>query len=311
MRYKLSSMKRQRLQGRTRPGRIVPFASIVVVFISSLLFLPSPGFSQKGSKPQAAVPAAGPANPQGPSASQAAAPQPAQDAPPYPFLRFIAVLCSGLVISAARLARKFRLLLGLGVFANLYAPLFMVCGASICGISAMSESTLIKTPLGPSAPWIADLAGPLLTLTLAAIGLKPHARPTGQSPGGDVDGGSNSNPVLGWLEDSIYDRILKRIQAWVWPACDRYSWAAIQQGARYALADERAVGRVSDKKFDVVSKWIESLPTDADSHPDPNNKGAALKYKALKYTALSDLLSWCQFNQLRSGLERAARETQS
>jgi hypothetical protein len=201
--------------------------------------------------------------------------------------------------------------LGLGVFANLYAPLFMVCGASICGMFAMSEGVLVKTPLGLFAPWLADLAGPVLTLSLAAIGLKSQARPTGQSPVGDVDGGSNSNPVLGWLEDSIYDRILKRIQAWVWPACDRYDWATIQQGARYALADERAVGRVSDKKFDVVSKWIESLPTDADSHTDPKNKGAARNDRSIKYSALTYFLSWCQFNQLRSSLERAARETQS
>jgi hypothetical protein len=310
-------MKRQRLQGRSRPGRVVTLALLVVVLVSSLVLLPTAGLSQGTGKPHAVVPATAPVNPEGPSASQAISKQLAPDAIPIsypipiPYLRFAAVLCSGLVISAARLARKFRLLLGLGVFANPYAPLFMVCWASICGIFATSEGVLVKTPVGLFAPWLADLAGPVLTLFLATIGLKSQARPTGQSPVDYIDRGSSSNPILGWLENSIGDRIQKRIQAWVVPACNQYNWATIQQGARYALANERAVGRVSSKEFDAVRRSIESLPVDADSHSDPDNKAAALKYKALKYTALTDLLSWCQFNQLRCSLERAAGEMQS
>lgn len=272
------------------------FAAVVLLPFSLLILLPIAGLSQGSGTQLAAVPAAGPASIERSSASQTNSPQAAQDAAPYPSLRFVIVLCLGLVINATLLARKFRLLLGLGVFANLYAPLFMVCGAGICGISAMAGHSLIKTPSGLFGPYFADLAGPVLTSTLGAVGLKSQARP---------------NPILGWLEDCIGDCIQQRIQAWVVPACDRYSWATIQLGARYALANARAEGQVvTDEKFEELSGWIDKLPDDADPHPDLKDKGAALKYKAQKYTALANLLSWCQFSKLRRDLERAASEMQ-
>jgi hypothetical protein len=110
------------------------------------------GLSQgSGRSPGAA--AANAANPGASSASEPAKPQPAPNAAPLPFLRLVVVLCSGLVISTARLARKFRRFWGLGVFTSPYAVLFIIFGVGLCGIPVTSENAL------KSLPYVGSKAG--------------------------------------------------------------------------------------------------------------------------------------------------------
>jgi len=207
-----------------------------------------------------------------------------------------------LVISAARLARKFRRFWGLGIFTNLYAVLFLIFGVGLCGIPVTSESALSSLPyLGSVGPWIADLSGIILTLILPAIRLKPQAAPEGDSQVRDLEGGSSSNPILAVIEDAIRDRILERMQLEVVAASRRYDWDTIKLAARRALEEEMTIRPLGREEYDAVRQSIESFQADADSRLDSDNK----------YTALLRLLRWCSFKRLRGGLDAAAREAQS
>jgi hypothetical protein len=295
-------MKRHRHQGRRKGRRIVGLVLFTLVFLPTLLCAPPAGlFQESGGSPAAAL-ATNPANPGASSASQATRPQLAPDASRWPFLRLVAVLCLGLVINAARLARKFRRFWGLGVFTNLYAVLFLIFGVALCGIPVTSESALSSLPhLGSLGRWIADLSGIILTLILPAIRLKPEARPAGGSQVRDLEDGTSSSPILAVIEDAIRDRILERMQLEVVAASRRYDWDTIKLAARRALEEEMTVRPLGSEEYDAVCQSIESFQADADSRLDSNNK----------YTALLRLLRWCSFKRLRRGLDAAARETQS
>jgi hypothetical protein len=237
-----------------------------------------------------------------PQSAPNAAPQSAPNATPFPFLRLIAVLCSGLLISTARLARKFRRFWGLGVFTNPYAVLFLIFGVGVCGIPVTSEGALKALPfLGNLGPWIADLSGIAVALVLPAIRLKPKERPAGENQVRDLEGEPSSNPVLALIEDAIRDHILMRMQKEVVTACARYDWRAIKLAAERALEEEMTIRPLPDEKYAALRELIESFQADPDALLDSRNK----------YAALLGLLRWCSFYRLRRGLDAAARETAS
>jgi hypothetical protein len=296
-------MKRHPRHGRTKPART---ASAVVLFtliiLAALVLMPTAGQCQGSGVSRAAVSVTRPTNSGASSVSQITQPQSAPNATPFPFLRLVAVLCSGLVISSARLARKFRRFWGLGVFTNPYAVLFLIFGVGLCGIPVTSEGSLKALPFfGSMGPWIADLSGIIVALALPVIRFKPQARPAGESQVRDLDGGSSSNPILAVIEDAIRDCILQRMQKEVVEACRRYDWGTIKLAAGRALAEEMTIRPLSDEKYAEVRQLIEKFQSDPDPRIDSDNK----------YKALTGLLCWCAFNRLRSGLDAAARETES
>ena len=294
-------MKRHRRQGRRRVRSIVSPVLFTLVCLPTLLCMPPAGLSQGSSGSSATAAVSDRADPNA-SASHAPRPQLAPDAGPWPFLRLAAILCSGLIISAARLARKFRRFWGLGVFTNLYAVLFLIFGVGLCGIPVTSESALSSLPyVGSLGRWIADLSGIILTLALPAIRLKPQVHPAEDSQVRDLEGGSGSNPILAVIEDAIRDRILERMQLEVVAASRRYNWDTIKLAARRVLEEEMTIRPLGREEYDAARQSIETFQVDADSRLDSNNK----------YMALLRLLRWCSFKQLRRGLDTAARETQS
>jgi hypothetical protein len=249
-----------------------------------------------------AIPPSRPASSGASSASQAAPQQAVHNSTPFSFLRFGAVLCSGLVISAARLARKFRRFFGLGVFTNPYAILFLLFGVGICGIPVTSESALKGLPLlGDLGPWIADLSGIVVALVLPAIRFKPKTSPEGKSQVHDLEGGSSSNPIVAVIEDAIKERILQRMQKEVVAASGRYDWGTIKVAARRALEEEMTIRPMPDKEYKAELLKIKNFQSDPDARQDSEKK----------YLALTGLLCWCSFKRLLNGLDAAASETQA
>lgn len=296
-------MKRHRFEGQTKPGRnIGSVVLLTLVLFASLVSVPIAGLCQAVDGPHAAVPSTSPVNPGASSASQATKPQSAPNATPFPFRRFVAVLCSGLVISTAWLARKFRRFWGLGVFTNPYAVLFVIFGVVVCGIPVTSEGVLKALPVvGSMGPWIADLSGIVMALILPSLGFKPRARPAGDAPVRDLADASSSNPFLALIEEAIRDCILQRMQKEVVADCRRYGWSTIKLAAGRALEEEMTVRPLPDEKYAVLRQSIENFHADPDPRLDSRNK----------YAALVGLLQWCSFKRLRSGLDAAARETES
>jgi hypothetical protein len=299
-------MKRHQLHGPTKPGRNTGLVVLLtLIFFATLVLSATAGLSQEnGISPVAgpAIPLARPANSGASSASQAAPQQSAPNRTPFSFLRLGAVLCSGLVISAARLARKFRLFFGLGVFANPYAVLFLIFGVGICGIPVTSESILKGLPMfGDLGPWIADLSGIVVALVLPAIRFKPKTSPSGEGAMRDLEAGSSSNPIVEVIENAIKERILQRMQKEVVAASGRYDWRAIKVAARRALEEEMTIRPLPNETYQAVLLKIESFQPDPDAREDSEKK----------YLALTGLLSWCSFKRLLNGLNAAASETQA
>ena len=249
-----------------------------------------------------AIPPTRPASSGASSASQAAPQQPAPDRAPFSFLRLGAVLCSGLVISAARLARKFRRFFGLGVFTSPYAVLFLLFGAGICGIPVISESTLKGLPLlGDLGPWIADLSGIAVALVLPAIRMKPKAGPEGKSQSNELDGGSSSNQIVAVIENAIQECILQRMQKEVVAARDRYDWGTIKVATRRALEEEMTIRPLPEKEYKAELLKIKNFRSDPDVYQDSENK----------YAALTGILRWCSFKRLLNGLNAAVSESKA
>jgi hypothetical protein len=296
-------MKRHWLQGRTKPGRnIGSVVLLTLVLFASLVSVPIAGLSQAVDGPHAAVPSTSPVNPGASSASQLTKSQSAPNTTPFPFRRFVAVLCSGLVISTARLARKFRRFWGLGVFTNPYAVLFVMGGVVVCGVPVMSEGALKALPvLGSLGPWIADLSGIVIALVLPSLGFKPKSRPGGEVQVQDLADVSSSNPFVALIEEAIRDCILQRMQKEVVADCRRYDWSAIKLAAGRALEEEMTVRPLPDEKYAAQRQLIGNFQADPDPRLDSSNK----------YAALVGLLQWCSFKRLRSGLDAAAIETGS
>jgi hypothetical protein len=296
-------MKRHWLEGRTKPGlNIGSVALLTLVLFGPLVSVPIAGLSQAVDGSHAAVTSTSPVNFGASSASQVTKRQSAPNATPFPFLRFVAVLCSGLVVSIARLARKFRRFWGLGVFTNPYAVLFVIFGVVVCGIPVTSEGVLKALPvLGSSGPWIADLSGVLIALVLPSIGFKPKTLQAGETQVRDLADAPSSNPILALLEESIKDCIIRHMQKEVVADCRRYDWSAIKLAAGRALQEEMTLRPLPDEKYAALRQWIGNFQADPDPRLDSENR----------YAALVGLLQWCSFKRLRSSLDAAARETGS
>ena len=223
------------------------------------------------------------------------------DAPRWPFLRLVGVLLTGVIISAARLARQFRQFWGLGVFTNFYAVLFLILSAGVCGIPMTAENALGSIPhLESLSPWIADLSGILAALILPAIRFKSETPPATDKSVRDLPGAS-SNPVLAVIQDAICDRLLERMQIEIVAASSRYDWDTIKRAANRALDGEMTAKRLQDKEYYAERQAIYILRPNPDALVDSSNK----------YQALLRFLRWCKFRQLRRNLDAAAREAQT
>jgi hypothetical protein len=206
----------------------------------------------------------------------------------------VEIILTGLLINAARLARKFRRFLGLGVFVNGYSVLFLMLAVGISGFPVTFETTL-SSQLGAWA-WIAELSGVIAAVILPAARLKP--RPGSMSPALGLDV-TSSNPLLAVIEDGIRDHILARMQAEIVSAARRYSWDEIKLAARRVIEEEMTVGRLDYKDGETAIHSTEAFQPSADAHTDFENK----------YTALIRLLRSCSFSRLHPSLAAAARET--
>lgn len=288
------------LKRRSKLRRIVSQVLFALFLLSPLMCATTAMRSQESGRSQT-VPPTNPGNTGGLPSTQTPKPTLAPNAAPWPFVRLLAVLSSGLLISAARLAHKFRRFWGLGVFANPYSFLFLIFGVGLCGIPAMSESALSSLPhLGSLGPWIADLSGIVATLVLPAIGFKPQPRPEAESQVRDLGATSSSDPVLALIEDAIRDRILVHIQTEIVLASRLYDWNTIRLAARRAIEEEMVIGRLAREDGDAALQSVRTFEANADSRQDSNDK----------YTVLLRLQHWCPFSHLRDGLAAAASETQ-
>ena len=234
----------------------------------------------------------------GSESSEENPPGPGPEARPYFFLQLFAVLGSGLVISAAHLAHKFRRFWGLGVFANPFGILYMAVGAAVCGVPVILESRLNPNPHpGSPGPWIADLTGVILVLILPVIRLGRAERPPedGQLRGFES---ASSNPIVALIEDGIRDRILKRMRTEVSAISSQYDWETIRNAGNRALAEEAAVRPMEHAREGALRDEIENLQPGADPKSDSRKKNEAL----------TRMIGWCSFRRLKAGLE-AARES--
>jgi hypothetical protein len=285
-------MKRRRRKGRPKPAHTVGLAVLVaLILFGALVVVPTAGLGQPGGGSTVVLPAPGPANSGVLSAHRATAPQSSPDAVPRQWFRLMAVLCSGLVISTARLARKFRLFWGLGVFANPYAVLFLAFGVGLCGIPVTLQDTLAALPLmGNLGPWVADLSGIAIALALPAIRLKPKARAAAENQVPDLEGDAGSNPILAVIEDAIKEHILQRMQKEVVAACRRYDMSVIKLAAARALEEEMTIRPLTEARYTYLRRKIENFDD--------------------KYDALIGILGWCSFYRLRRSLDMVKSETQ-
>jgi hypothetical protein len=269
----------------------------VPVFVAFQGSAPPPAVTaQAGSVIQDQYGAQGNRNLGRPSDLAESKPQLAPAVRPWPFLRLAAILLAGFAISAARLARKFRRFLGLGVFINAYSAVFLMLTVGISGLPVTSETTL-SSHIGSWGPWIADLSGIIAALVLPAIRLKASA--AAASPVLHLEDTASSNPVLAAIEDGIRDHILARMQAEIVAASRRYNWEEIKLAARRLLEEEITVGRLGREDGEVAIQSIAVFQPSADPRTDFDNK----------YTALIRLLRSCSFSRLRQGLAAVARET--
>lgn len=227
--------------------------------------------------------------------------QQSPDATPYPFVRLISVLFAGLLINAAHLARKFRRLLGLGVFTNWYAVVFLLFGVGICGIPVTSERTLRSLPhLESVGPYVADLSGIALTLFLTVVRFRSRARSTGDIQVRDFEDEYASNPVVAVLENGICERILERMQFEITAASTRYDWDVIKQAADNALEEEMVIRPLRRGDYDSARLSIKAFRGHSNARQDSINK----------YQALLRLLRWCSFRRLLRSLDSAEKERQ-
>jgi len=292
------------LQGFNPPFKgTIAAAAVLLSFALSLVFVISPrqAFSQKS----AAAPAvSSPSNPSllsTASSYRTAGAKPAPDSAPFPFLRIVLVLISGFLIHAARLANKFRRYLGVGLFANPYAILFMAFGAGVCGIPMTSESILRSIPsLGSVGPWVADLSGILTILVLPAIRPRRRAGTENEANARELPGLSGSNSIFGFFEDEISLRLQIRMQDKIVSACKEYSWKTIKLAALRALADEMAIRPLKPADEEAAKRSIAGIPADGEADPGCGDK----------YQTLMALLRCISYRLLFRSLALAQQEAQ-
>ena len=295
-------MKRQWLQRLTKSRHTLELALLLApVLFAVLVLMPSASLGQANGTSEVAVPTLAPAKSEvlsAPKVSPLSAPNGAR----HPWFRLVAVLCSGLFISAARLARKFRLFWGLGVFSNPWAFVFLIFGAALCAFPVALQSVLQSTPFMRNLdPWIGAVSGIALAFTLPAIPLKPKPSPASEGQVRGLEDPTRSNVFMSVIEDAIRERILLRMQKEVLAACDRYDWNTIKLAAGRALEEEMTVRPLRQDRYDAYRQNIENFHADPDARLDSNNK----------YLALVALLRWCSFYRLRDSLDVAVREVES
>lgn len=241
-------MKRDGLLKKTNSGHILGFALIIVVFLGSSTTTYADGRAKSGNGSTTAQTVSSTAHVGESYDLQPLDSRRALDATPWLFVRLVAVLCAGLIISAARLAHKFRRFWGLGVFTNPYAVLFLAFGTGLCGLPATSEGALRLLPnMRLLGPWVADLSGIILVLVLSAIRVKAqplerenHIR--------DFAGASSSNPILAVIEEAT----------------------RIREGELFSIVVFTARGESDDRKLDydgAIANYQEAL------HGEPNDDG--------------------------------------
>jgi hypothetical protein len=297
----LSGMKRQ-FYGRPIPRRSASCTLLLfLVSFVCLVWSANSALSQQSRISTTASPGERPAIPAPPPPTQVAPLEPAPNGAPFQLFHLVAALCSGLVISAARLARKFRRFWGLGVFTNPWALLFLLLSVGICGAPVTTEGVLKGVPLlGNLGPWIADMSGILLALALPALSPKSKKGAETEKPARDLVGGSSSNSI--WvIENAIEEWILQRMQKEVVLARSRYDWTTIKLAAGRALEEEMTIRPMSDETYEAARLKIESFEPDSDPRQDLENK----------YKALLILSRWFYFKRLLNGLDQAKRETEA
>jgi hypothetical protein len=284
--------------GHRSRGMFICLALITIVFLSTALALAS---STERFQTSGIPPAAGPGpnlgQPQLSAPTQDTSKQSAPDAARWPFLRFIGVLLSGLIISAARLARMFRRFWGLGVFINRFAALYLVIGAILSCLPMTLEHPLSSVPHMESlGPWVAAAFGIVLTLFFPAIPLKSRAPQKEEDGVRDLANASSSNTILALVEDGVRDHIQVRMRIEFIRLSVLYDWDTIILAGSRALEEEIALERLGRQDGDNALHSLQSLRTDTNPYADSSNK----------YMALLHLIRWCSFRQLRDGLAAAA-----
>lgn len=286
---------RERIQRRTR------LRCRISIAVLSLAIFPATNYSQttgRSETPRQPVPIQSSASSDTTSSSISPKLFGARSAPvasPLPSLRFLAVFCAALVINAARLANKFRRFLGLGVFTNFFAVLFLVFGAGVSGLPALSEG-LLSSNLhieGKAAAWLAGLSGILVALILPGIRLKPNSRSEGESQIRGFEGTLSPNPILAFLENGIRDQIAQRIQLELSEASRRFDMGTIKLAAGRALAEEMTMWPLGHEDYEAARQSIEQFRARSD-----------------RYRALLELLRWCSFKRLIRGLNDVASEAE-
>ncbi len=209
---------------------------------------------------------------------------------PMSMLHVVGVLLWGMLVNAARLARKFRHYWGQGVLTNPYAFLFSCFGGIVSGLPMVSEN-FFKTihPLQAASPWIATALG--LAAGLFLPGLRVGGKKAAAAAGaGETPGG---NPVLDVIEEKIRELIRKRMRRTFSEMSKHYDRRSIKQAARRTLAEDRGLNRLADKDASDAEKFINGIPENevADSpEGDP-------------YDILWDLQKWLDYGSLRQNLE--------
>src|SRR5262249_46158619 len=157
---------------------------------------------------------------------------------------FVIVLCSGLAISAARLANKFRRYWGLGVFTNLFAALYLMVGTAISGgvplllekelssIQSKVNSTQPKERQiqfqGQSGPWVADLLGIGAAFIVPGIRLRAKANREGESEARDTGSAQSGKEILIFLDNGILDHVEGHLQLRLMDASSRFDMETIK-----------------------------------------------------------------------------------
>lgn len=196
---------------------------------------------------------------------------------------FLTILV-GALISAASLRMKFRRFIGLGVFTNVYAVLFLVMGALVCNLPRIPTNLLSSRVAASSLPWVADSAGLILTLLLGTQ--------MGRSSGGggiqELQSQISSNPIFAVFEDGIRDRLLTSMQSVALGYAQKYNWVIISRVGERTLDEEVAIGRLKHEESEAALKYISELRTgDQKSEFDR------------KYRAVIRLFSCCPLSRLR------------
>jgi hypothetical protein len=216
-------------------------------------------------------------------------PPPAPTSSLIPVSHVVLTIFVGALISAASLRMKFRRFIGLGVFTNVYAVLFLVMGALVCNLPRIPTNLMSSRVTASSLPWIADSVGLILTLLLGT-----QMGRSGSGGGGvhDLQSQISSNPIFAVFEDGIRDCLLTSMQSVALGYANQYNWVVISRVGERTLDEEVAIGRLKHEDSEAALKYISELRTgDQKSEFDR------------KYRAVIRLFSCCPLSRLRHAFD--------